>query len=87
MRHVVKRAVCRSASAQAAGSSGSRSCSGSSSATPSVTVRIGGSRAQRDLIENTLIAAHLKTGRAADARALVERHADRRPAVPVAGLV
>src|SRR4030095_8321383 len=29
------------------------------------TVRIGGSRAQRDLIENTLIAAYLKGGRAA----------------------
>lgn len=51
------------------------------------TVRIGGSRAQRDLIENTLIAAYLKSGKASDARALVEQHADRRPAVPVAGLV
>ena len=34
-------------------------------------MRIGGSRAQRDLIENTLLAAYLKDGRAADARRLV----------------
>ena len=50
------------------------------------TVRIGGSRAQRDLIENTLLAAYLKDGRDADARRLVAAHADRRPSVPVAGL-
>ncbi|WP_119422061.1 tetratricopeptide repeat protein [Desertibaculum subflavum] len=50
------------------------------------TVRIGGSRAQRDLVENTLIAAYLKSGRAADAKRMVAAHADRRPAVPVAGL-
>jgi tetratricopeptide (TPR) repeat protein len=50
------------------------------------TVRIGGSRAQRDLIENTLLAAYLKDGRTADARKLVAAHADRRPSVPVAGL-
>jgi tetratricopeptide (TPR) repeat protein len=50
------------------------------------TVRIGGSRAQRDLIENTLLAAYLKDGRKADARRLVAAHADRRPSVPVAGL-
>ena len=50
------------------------------------TVRIGGSRAQRDLIENTLIAAYLKAGRDADARRLLQAHTDRRPSVPVAGL-
>lgn len=50
------------------------------------TVRIGGSRAQRDLVENTLLAAYLKDGRAADARRLVAARADRRPSVPVAGL-
>ena len=50
------------------------------------TVRIGGSRAQRDLIENTLLAAYLKDGRGTDARRLVAAHADRRPSVPVAGL-
>ncbi len=50
------------------------------------TVRIGGSRAQRDLIENTLLAAYLKDGRTADARKLVAAHTDRRPSVPVAGL-
>ncbi len=51
------------------------------------TVRIGGSRAQRDLIENTLLAAYLKAGREADARRLLAAHTDRRPSVPVAGLV
>jgi hypothetical protein len=50
------------------------------------TVRIGGSRAQRDLVENTLLAAYLKAGRDADARKLLAVRADRRPSVPVAGL-
>jgi hypothetical protein len=50
------------------------------------TVRIGGSRAQRDLIKNTLIAAYLKAGCDDVARKLVSAHADRRPSVPVAGL-
>jgi len=51
------------------------------------TVRIGGSRAQRDLIENTLLAAYIKDGRPATARFLVENRVDRRPSTPVAGLV
>jgi len=51
------------------------------------TVRIGGSRAQRDLIENTLLAAYLNAGREADARKLLAAHTDRRPSVPVAGLI
>ena len=51
------------------------------------TVRIGGSRAQRDVIENTLLAAYLKAGRDADARKLVAARTDRRPSVLVAGLV
>ena len=50
------------------------------------TVRIGGSRAQRDLVENTLLAAYLRAGHAVDARRLVAAHGDRRPSVPVAGL-
>ena len=49
------------------------------------TVRIGGSRAQRDLVEHTLIAAYLKAGRAGDARALIARRTDRRPAIEIAG--
>jgi hypothetical protein len=49
-------------------------------------VRIGGSRAQRDLIENTLLAAYLKAGSVDQAKALVANHTDRRPSVPVAGL-
>jgi hypothetical protein len=49
------------------------------------TVRIGGSRAQRDLVEHTLIAAYLKASRADDARALVARRTDRRATVGIAG--
>jgi hypothetical protein len=49
-------------------------------------VRIGGSRAQRDLIENTLLAAYLRGGRREEAKALLARRAGRRPTVPVAGL-
>ena len=49
------------------------------------TVRIGGSRAQRDLVEHTLIAAYLKAGRPAEARALIARRAGRQATIPVAG--
>jgi hypothetical protein len=49
------------------------------------TVRIGGSRAQRDLVEHTLVAAYLRAGRPEDARALIARRTDRRAAVAVAG--
>jgi hypothetical protein len=45
------------------------------------TVRIGGSRAQRDLVEHTLVAAYLRAGRADDARRVIAR----RPRVNVAG--
>jgi hypothetical protein len=48
-------------------------------------VRVGGSAAQRDLFEHTLLAAYLRTGRAADAQALLRRRVDRQPSVPVAG--
>jgi hypothetical protein len=48
-------------------------------------VRVGGSWAQRDLFEHTLLAAYLRTGRAAEARGLLARRVDRRPSVPVAG--
>jgi hypothetical protein len=47
-------------------------------------VRIGGSRAQRDLVELTLLAAYLRAGRAEAARALLARRHDRRPSVPLA---
>ena len=49
------------------------------------TVRIGGSRAQRDLVAYTLVAAYLKAGRADDARQMIVRQTERRPAVNVAG--
>lgn len=48
-------------------------------------VRVGGSWAQRDLFELTLLAAYLRAGRTADARALLARRIDRQPSVPVAG--
>jgi hypothetical protein len=48
-------------------------------------VRVGGSRAQRDLFELTLLAAYLRTGRPAAARALLARRTDRQPSVPLAG--
>lgn len=50
------------------------------------TVRIGGSRAQRDLVEHTLLAAYLRAGRADAARRTIARRLDRRPTVNVAGL-
>lgn len=45
-------------------------------------VRIGGSRAQRDLFENTLLAAYWRSGRASSAAGLLERRLDRCPTVP-----
>jgi hypothetical protein len=48
-------------------------------------VRIGGSRAQRDLFENTLLAAYWRTGRVAAAAGLLERRLDRCPTVPRPG--
>ncbi|PYM17145.1 MAG: tetratricopeptide repeat protein 38 family protein [Candidatus Rokuibacteriota bacterium] len=48
-------------------------------------VRIGGSRAQRDLVELTLLTAYLRAGRRADAEAIVARRPARRQRVPVAG--
>jgi hypothetical protein len=48
-------------------------------------VRVGGSCAQRDLFEHTLLAAYLRAGRAAEARALLARRAERQPSVPVPG--
>ena len=47
-------------------------------------VRVGGSRAQRDLFEYTLLAAYLRTGHAAEGRALLARRTDRQPSAPVA---
>jgi hypothetical protein len=49
------------------------------------TVRIGGSRAQRDLVEHTLLAAYLKAGRSEDAHSLIESRTNRRAIVDVAG--
>lgn len=50
-------------------------------------VRIGGSRAQRDLVEYTLLAAYLKAGRAEDARNMVARRTARQPILEVSGFV
>jgi len=48
-------------------------------------VRVGGSLAQRDLFEYTLLAAYVRTGRHAEARAVLARRPDRTRSVPVAG--
>jgi hypothetical protein len=48
-------------------------------------VRIGGSRAQRDLVEHTLLASYLRAGRSAEAAAMLARRPARRGFVPVAG--
>jgi hypothetical protein len=51
------------------------------------TVRIGGSRAQRDLIENTLLAAYSRPAATSMRAGWSRAHAERRPSIPVAGLV
>jgi hypothetical protein len=51
-----------------------------------VVVRIGGSRAQRDLVVNTLLSAYVHDGRVDAAKALLAKRDDRRPLVPVVGL-
>jgi hypothetical protein len=51
------------------------------------TVRIGGSRAQRDIVDHTLVAAYLEAGRGDDARRLIAERIDRHPVVQVAGIV
>jgi len=48
----------------------------------SEAVRIGGSRAQRDLVHYTLLAAYLRAGRGDEARALIASYTDRHPTVP-----
>lgn len=49
-------------------------------------VRIGGSRAQRDLMTNTLLAAYMKADRPEDARTFLTGVVDRQPSRPVTGL-
>lgn len=49
-------------------------------------VRIGGSRTQRDMQANTLLAAYVNDGRFEDAAAFIENDDDRKPSRPVAGL-
>ncbi len=49
-------------------------------------VRIGGSRAQRDLMANTLLAAYLNDDRPDDAAAFLHAMHDRQPTRPVVGL-
>lgn len=49
-------------------------------------VRVGGSRAQRDLVEHTLLAAYLRAGRATEAETMLVRRPARRSLVPVADI-
>lgn len=77
-RYAAGDVVLRLADAMAAYAAGdwNRAIAGLQQALPD-TVRIGGSRAQRDLVELTLLAACIKAGRADDATALVARQGDR----------
>jgi pentatricopeptide repeat protein len=45
-------------------------------------VRVGGSRAQRDVFEQTLLSSYLRAGRAEDAEGLFRQRLEGRPAVP-----
>ncbi len=49
-------------------------------------VRIGGSRAQRNLQSNTLLAAYVREGQADDVRAFLAGESDRQPQRPIPGL-
>lgn len=49
-------------------------------------VCIGGSRAQRDLVSHTLLAAYIKSGRTDQAQAMMEQIDERQASVPMAGL-
>jgi hypothetical protein len=48
--------------------------------------RIGGSRAQRDIVEFTLLKAYINAGRTADVRRYLDHRREGAAAVPVAGL-
>ncbi len=50
-------------------------------------VRIGGSRAQRDLVLNTLLSAYVNDGRPEAAREIISAQSDRPRAIPIAGLI
>ena len=52
----------------------------------SEVVKIGGSRAQRDLIQNTLLSAFINDGRPQEARTLLAAQTDRGQTVPLNGL-
>jgi hypothetical protein len=49
-------------------------------------VRIGGSRAQRDLVVHTLFAAYTHAGRTEEAKSLLASRCEHRPMVPGAGM-
>jgi len=46
-------------------------------------IRIGGSRAQRDLIQNTYLSALINDGRIEAARSFLDTQHDRQPTVPL----
>ena len=49
-------------------------------------VRIGGSRAQRDLVQNTLLSAFVEDGRPEAARSFLNAQSDRAQTIPISGL-
>ncbi len=72
-------AICRAFKAFAAGDY--TACAAHLEPAASEVVRIGGSHAQRDLVEDTLIVALIKSGASARARARLDRRLHRRPAL------
>lgn len=70
-------AICRAVQAFADGNY--RDCVQVLEPVASEVVRIGGSHAQREIIEDTLLVALMKNGEAAKARALLDRRLHRRP--------
>ena len=46
-------------------------------------VRVGGSAAQREIVEETLLHALMAAGRLDEARAMIDARLDRRPGLPI----
>jgi hypothetical protein len=71
--------ICRAARAFA--EQNYRTCAGILEPVAAEVVRIGGSHAQREMIEDMLLIARMKSGEAAQARELLDRRLHRRPSL------
>ena len=72
-------AICRAFGAFASGDY--KACAAALEPAAAEVVRIGGSHAQRDMIEDTLLVALIKSGASERARALLDRRLHRRPSL------